>query len=678
MWWLGCAQVGGAGSSEELVAGRLAQEPRIFRPAAEAAAEFTWWLPPGADALVLPIAGGVIVEATNAPLSQWLRDGSPWELSELPVIGARYGDRTAAVIVPWPQYAELVIGERVGVQFKFPVGRAGVTPCEVVAQWCGNDPLAVAQAFRQWRETAADTGAIPRPRSLRQKAVALPVVTNLFGAPHFYLWGPSLFSRHDVDKPKWAATARALREADLASFAGRVVASFSAAERESLAQLATAGWAEDWLILEVASALNDALANPALQSLPAQFPLAATVRTNRDALARALPGLVHDSASWGDGFSLPTLDSLRAAGVDRALLLLSDLYAESPRPEVARRATQLGFLTGPYDSYHSVHDPKASPDATWETAQFDQIAFEQGRVQNRDGSGHGGFKGHGYLFAPAAAWPYVRQRVTSLLGLTPFTAWFVDCDATAECFDDFHPLHPATKVDDLRARRQRLSWLVAAQHLVVGSEGGSVLFADLVHFGHGPQTPYLGHLAPEFKEPGSPSFLGRHWPPDAPASYFKPIPTPRRLVTPYFDPQVRIPLYRAALGDEVIVSHHWNFDSLKLSDTAGQRELLELLYLVPPMYHLNRGTWPQRQDAIVRHFTFWSSLHRRLATAPLTKFEVLSPDRLLQRTTYRLPEGEVTMTVNFSSSPVQGYPPESATVAGPIAVGQKVFQRGGR
>ena len=175
--------------------------------------DFTWWLPQGGDSFVLPMSAGVVVDATNAPLMRWLKDGSPWDLTELPIFGVRYGERTALVIVPWPHYAELVIGDRVGVRFKFPVGRTNATPCEIVARWCGKDPLDVATAFRSWRETTKDTGAIPKPRSLAVKAAALPGVTNLFGAPHIYLWGPALFSRHDVDKTNWIAFARALRDA---------------------------------------------------------------------------------------------------------------------------------------------------------------------------------------------------------------------------------------------------------------------------------------------------------------------------------------------------------------------------------------------------------------------------------------------------------------------------------
>jgi hypothetical protein len=388
------------------------------------------------------------------------------------------------------------------------------------------------------------------------------------------------------------------------------------------------------------------------------------MRQNRAKVAGALKQFVNPPDTWGDGPSVSMLNTLHDAGIDRAVLLLSDLYSHTPPAEVAVRADELGYIFGPYDSYHSVHDPKAAPDKTWETAQFDATAYEKGRVLNADGCGHHGFKGNGYHLSPTAAWPYVQKRVNGLMAQVPFSAWFVDCDATAECFDDYNPLHKATRVDDINARRQRLSWLGKEKKLVVGSEGGSVLFADVIDFGHGVQTPYLGHLDPSFRDPQSKYFMGKHWPPDAPQIFFKPIPVPPALLSPYFDPHVRIPLYQAALGDELVVNHHWIFDSLKFSDVVATRELMEILYMVPPMYHLSRATWPEREERIVRHVKFWSPLHRQLATAPLTRLEWLTEDRMVQRTTFCSTSGDVKITVNFGLKEQGGVASQTAIVSG--------------
>lgn len=652
----------------------LSAVPASFSAPVGESGQMTWWLPSGAARLVLPISAGMVVDASREDQMHWLRKGSAWSLAQLPALGAVYGDRMLVVIVPWPHYAELVVEERLGVRFSLPEGRRDAAPCQVVASWRGIDPLEVAMAFRDWRRSAKDRGAVPPPRPLSEKAGRLPRVSRLFGAPHFYLWGPALFSRHDVDRDRWIAFARALRDAPPESLAGRVAARVAADQRKALQELAEAERPMDHLTIDVAASIATVLTDRSLSNLPADIPLADVTRRNRATIAEALPGLVNEPATWGDGMSLPMLEALREAGIDRALLLLCDLHGRSLRPDVAARAEELGFLLGPYDSYHSVHSPDADPDDTWQTAQFDREAYESGRVLKADGTGHGGFRGKGFHFSPIAAWPHVQKRVTSLMTQVPYSAWFIDCDAAAECFDDYNPLHVASRVDDINSRRDRLRWLESEKGLVAGSEDGSVLFADVVHFGHGVHTPYIGHLDPAFRDRQSPHFLGRHWPPDTPEHAFKPASVPPSLVMPYFDPRMRIPLYQAALGDEVIVSHHWSFDSLKLEDVAASRELLEILYMVPPMYHINRASWPERRERIVRHVAFWGPIHRELATAPLIRFEWLSDDRLLQRTTFRGANGDVQITVNFGGEERANQPPYSAAVSGAMVVRQRTYQ----
>lgn len=678
-WCFATMEVPAATPDErEIPLATLGADPVSFRSPVGDSGQLTWWLPSGAERYVLPISAGLVVDASQKELMAWLRKGSPWGLLQLPVFGVVYADRMVVVVVPWPHYAELVVEDRVGVRFSFPEGRRDAAPSEIVALWRGTDPLEVALAFREWRRSAKDTGSVPRPRPLSEKAERLPRVSRMYGAPHIYLWGPALFSRHDVDRGRWIAFARTLRDAPAGSLPGRLVARFTAAQRKTLEELAEAERPMDYLTVDVAASIEGVLKDHALLNLPADTPLAEVTRRNRAAVGDALPELVHDPATWGDGMSLPMLEALRDVGIDRALLLLSDLYARSLRPDVAARAEHLGFLLGPYDSYHSVHPPDADPDSTWETAQFDRAAYEDGRVLKADGTGHGGFRGRGFHLSPIAAEPYVRKRVESLVAQVPYSTWFIDCDATAECFDDYNPRHVASRVDDIKARRDRLRWLESGKGLVAGSEDGSVLFADVIHFGHGVHTPYIGHLDPAFRDRQSPHFLGRHWPPDTPEQSFKPVPVPRSLITPTFDPRVRIPLYQAALGDEVIVSHHWSFDSFKLEDVAVSRELLEILYMVPPMYHLNRASWPGRRERIVRHVAFWGPIHRELATAPMTRFEWLSDDRLLQRTTFRRANGDVTITVNFDAEERAKQPAHSAMISGPIEVREKLYQARGQ
>ncbi len=178
--------------------------------------------------------------------------------------------------------------------------------------------------------------------------------------PHFYLWGPPC-SASTTFRNQWVSFAKALCDSPDGSFGNRLVKSFAVNQRSVLHELAKAEWPMDHLTVDVASAIDAALCRHDLLKLAPDTQAAEIIRRNRHALAEQFAAFVNPPASWGDGLSNTLLDSLHDAGIDRALLVLSDLYGRSFRPDVVAHAEDLGFLVGPYDSYHSVHAPKAAP-----------------------------------------------------------------------------------------------------------------------------------------------------------------------------------------------------------------------------------------------------------------------------------------------------------------------------
>ena len=63
-------------------------------------------------------------------------------------------------------------------------------------------------------------------------------------------------------------------------------------------------------------------------------------------------------------------------------------------------------------------------------------------------------------------------------------------------------------------------------------------------------------------------------------------------------------------------------------------ELTQLLYNVPPLYHLSAATLAQRLPQMARQDVFFRPLHERLAKQEMTGFEWLSDDRRVQQTTF--------------------------------------------
>jgi hypothetical protein len=116
----------------------------------------------------------------------------------------------------------------------------------------------------------------------------------------------------------------------------------------------------------------------------------------------------------------------------------------------------------------------------------------------------------------------------------------------------------------------------------------------------------------------------------------------------YADPRFRLPLYQVVFHDSVVATHQWGYGSLKFEDPDCARELLEMFYNVPPLYHLNLAEWAKRKDEIKRRYGFFSPLHRQAGLLPMTDFRWLSENRMIQQVTFGV---DFELTANFGDRP---------------------------
>ena len=194
--------------------------------------------------------------------------------------------------------------------------------------------------------------------------------------------------------------------------------------------------------------------------------------------------------------------------------------------------------------------------------------------------------------------------------------------------------HPATQLDDMNARLARIAWIRDTHNMVVGSEGGAAYAAATLHFAHGMMRPVIGWGDPDMKTKTSPYYIGGYWPPEAPAIHIKQVPLKSRYLHLYLAPRFRLPLYQIVFHDSIVTTSHWGSGSLKFKNAIGTFALLELLYNVPPLYHLNMAEFSKHKAWIKRHYAFFSPLHRQIGGQTMTDFEWLSDDRQVQRTEF--------------------------------------------
>jgi len=141
--------------------------------------------------------------------------------------------------------------------------------------------------------------------------------------------------------------------------------------------------------------------------------------------------------------------------------------------------------------------------------------------------------------------------------------------------------------------------------------------------------------------------LGRYYPPGAPGVFFKPVDLPAKYKDTYFDFTHRLPLYQAAFHDSIVTTHHWSAPSTKFTNVLAVNELLEFLYGVPPLYHLNLAEWGKRKHEIRTHEAFFSPNYRKLALQPLSDFAWLTSDHRIQKTEFG---NEASVLANFGDS----------------------------
>ncbi|MBP5957811.1 hypothetical protein ICA16_19220 [Pseudomonas anatoliensis] len=521
------------------------------------------------------------------------------------------------------------------------------------------EPLAGAKRYRQW---LIDNG---RYETLSSKLEKTPQASKLLGASHVYLWGNDLLGAKDVRN--WPALLGKLRSQTPLAGALR-----GAMDHEALQMLAGGTvlnrYQQTVLLRSFNRALNT-LARKTWQARtePDMQALASGYGVLRGQLAGEFAGaLTADSTRWGSTMSLDTLERLQGAGLTRLWLGLGEGWEGGLwHPQVIRAAVKAGYLIAPYDSYETALSRAENPD--WTTAHLGDKANTECAIVLENRTLKTGFQQSGHYTDPRCVRPLLEKRVTAISAAAGFNSWFLDAYATGMVFDSYRAGSTMTQSQNAEGNVEASRWINQVLQLPTGSEDGNATTAQGVLFAHGMQTPVIGWGDIDMsKNAESEYFVGKWYPPEQPAVFFKPVPIKEPYRRIHFDPASRLPLYQAVFHGSVITTHHWLYDSLKLSNVRVANELTQLLYNVPPLYHLSAATLAQRLPLMARQDGFFRPLHERLATQALTAFEWLSDDRRVQQTTFA--DG-TRLLANFDSAARevrgQSLPGETLTVLMP-------------
>ncbi len=210
-----------------------------------------------------------------------------------------------------------------------------------------------------------------------------------------------------------------------------------------------------------------------------------------------------------------------------------------------------------------------------------------------------------------------------------FNSWFIDCDATGEIFNDYSSNHITTQEEDLKARLERMAYIRDNYNFVVGSEGGNDLAAYTIAYAHGIELPTFSWVDKDMKNPNSEYYIGKYYSIDGgvPEHFSKRIPIKDKLYKIYLDIKYDIPLYKLVYNDSIITTYHWDWSTFKIKNAVRDRMLREILYNIPPLYHIDLEEWKRYKEDIINHNKVWSEFSKKVITKEMTSFEYLSDDK---------------------------------------------------
>ncbi|NVZ52296.1 glycoside hydrolase [Pseudomonas sp. B6002] len=568
-----------------------------------------------------PLAEGHYVPADNPVWKAFLLDQGELNTTQdlsLPLWGLDHGSFTLNWLLTNPYNNRLHWQEGMALSLAHEFTSLDPSaPMTLLLHLGDAEPLAGAKRYRQW---LVEHG---RYESLADKLRQTPEAQKLLGASHVYLWGNDLLVLDDVRD--WPKLVTLLRGNELKGLLDKE-------STQVLAQTTALNRYEHTVLLR---GLNAAINKKARQVWQVETPdvarLAARYGELRRELAVTFAGALNDNPeNWGS----KVIPSLKAAGLERLLVTLGEGWEGGLwHPEAIRAGVDAGYLMAPYDSYETALSATENPD--WTTAHLGDNAYRNCAIVLKDGKLKTGFQQSGHYTDPRCVRPLLEARVQAVQAKSGFNAWFLDAYATGMVFDSYRDSAPMSQAQNAEGNVDASRWLSTVLKLPAGSEDGNATTAQGVLFAHGMQTPVMGWGDQAMtKDKKSPYYVGNWYPPDQPAVFFKQVPLKEPFRTVYFEPSMRLPLYQAVFHGSVITTHHWLFDSLKLSNVRAENELTQLLYNVPPLYHLSAGTVKQRLPIIQRQDAFFRPLHERLATQEMTSFRWLTADRRVQETTF--------------------------------------------
>ena len=300
-------------------------------------------------------------------------------------------------------------------------------------------------------------------------------------------------------------------------------------------------------------------------------------------------------------------EELKQNGIDRALILLGgwnragydrehiDMWppadaagGKAALGQAAKKVRELGYVFSLHDNYQDIY--------------LDSPSYDKKYVmKNKDGSEKlGGIWDGGLcrLVCSKKQLELIKKTVEQVMEHTDISSYYLDTITSAllyECWDEEHPL---TRAEDRAAKQRVLDYLTNEKGLIAGGEAGIDWAVEYVPFFEGLPGDSVG--------------------------YFSGVESARFGIS--------APLFNLVYHDAVIC--YWQHGQPFGREDHENHVLHDLLSGQPSSWSLVREQWQDLLPLIKQCYEILGRLHRRTAHAEMTNHKFLTPDYMVQESSF--------------------------------------------
>ena len=341
----------------------------------------------------------------------------------------------------------------------------------------------------------------------------------------------------------------------------------------------------------------------------------------------------------GEADLFAVADALRAGGVDEAMI---GIFFDGDSSAVEKLYREYGYLSTQYDNYNDVLDPEMLsiiPNNRAKNCGYTARRmkdYPKGVQIKPDGTmknawalkGFDGLMHAQKTCCPAVAADAMRREIPEVLAKYPYyKGRFIDVYGCrlGDCYSDEHPLTTEECLDVKNGAFQSIEEM----GLIPGTENGFDAIMDHLVYTEGLHSPVI------FQIPES----GRKH-----AHVFNDEQT-AHIAANMMVPCRRVPMWELAYHDCMMAFPYWGDSTESSPDFTRRRTLYACLFGCPPLYSFSMKDFEALKPAILKSYAEITAINRKVGKLPMTGYEVLSEDYMIQRTTFG---DRYRVTVNFA------------------------------